>query len=178
MASRAGYSGEPRPPRCAVFSALAGNTSDVVAGAATTAREARALPTLLNVPILKCWPLDGGRFITRCRASSRAIRDTGERNLGMYRIQIYDDKTTGMHWQLQKSPLATAVAITKRASGCPSLFSSAVTRCFPSPPSAPMPDGLDEFLLAGYLRKKIRRDDKVRTNDLEVPANADFIIEG
>ena len=56
---------------------------------------------MLNLPILKCWPLDGGRFITLpCVVTSDP--DTGERNVGMYRIQIYDDKTTGMHWQLQK----------------------------------------------------------------------------
>ena len=58
-------------------------------------------PTLLNLPILKCWPLDGGRFITLPCVVTRDP-DTGERNVGMYRIQIYDDKTTGMHWQLQK----------------------------------------------------------------------------
>src|SRR3984885_10556159 len=58
-------------------------------------------PTLLNLPILRCWPLDGGRFITLPCVVTRDP-DTGERNLGMYRIQIYDDRTTGMHWQLQK----------------------------------------------------------------------------
>ena len=56
---------------------------------------------MLNIPILRCWPLDGGRFITLPCVVTRDP-DTGERNLGMYRIQIYDDKTTGMHWQLQK----------------------------------------------------------------------------
>ncbi len=56
---------------------------------------------LLNLPILKCWPLDGGRFITLpCVVTQDP--DTGERNLGMYRIQIYDEQSTGMHWQLQK----------------------------------------------------------------------------
>ncbi len=58
-------------------------------------------PTLLNLPIQKCWPLDGGRFITLPCVVTRDP-DTGERNVGMYRIQIYDDRTTGMHWQLQK----------------------------------------------------------------------------
>ena len=58
-------------------------------------------PTLLNIPILKSWPLDGGRFITLPCVVTKDP-DTGERNLGMYRIQIYDKQTTGMHWQLQK----------------------------------------------------------------------------
>jgi 4-hydroxy-3-polyprenylbenzoate decarboxylase len=58
-------------------------------------------PTLLDLPILKCWPLDGGRFVTLpCVVTQDP--DTGERNVGMYRIQIYDANTTGMHWQLQK----------------------------------------------------------------------------
>jgi len=58
-------------------------------------------PTLADLPILKCWPLDGGRFITLPCVVTKDP-DTGERNVGMYRIQVYDDKTTGMHWQLQK----------------------------------------------------------------------------
>ncbi|MFM8359312.1 MAG: UbiD family decarboxylase domain-containing protein, partial [Verrucomicrobiota bacterium] len=58
-------------------------------------------PTLLDLPILKCWPLDGGRFVTLpCVVTQDP--DTGDRNLGMYRVQVYDDRTTGMHWQLQK----------------------------------------------------------------------------
>ena len=66
----------------------------------SSARRA-TLPTLLNLPILKCWPLDGGRFITLPCVVTKDP-DTGERNVGMYRIQIYDEQTTGMHWQLQK----------------------------------------------------------------------------
>src|SRR5256714_8147498 len=58
-------------------------------------------PTLLDLPIQKCWPLDGGRFITLPCVVTKDP-DTGERNIGMYRIQIYDDRTAGMHWQLQK----------------------------------------------------------------------------
>src|SRR5262249_50088498 len=58
-------------------------------------------PTLLNLPIQQCWPLDGGRFLTLpCVVTQDP--DTGERNVGMYRIQIYDERTTGLHWQLQK----------------------------------------------------------------------------
>src|SRR5688572_14771115 len=60
-----------------------------------------SLPTLLNLPILKCWPMDAGRFITLPCVVTKDP-DTGERNVGMYRIQIYDNRTTGMHWQLQK----------------------------------------------------------------------------
>ena len=58
-------------------------------------------PTLLDLPILKCWPLDGGRFVTLPCVITQDP-DTGERNVGMYRMQVYDDRSTGMHWQLQK----------------------------------------------------------------------------
>src|SRR6185503_2268209 len=135
------------------------------------------LSTLLNLPILKCWPLDGGRFITLpCVVTQDP--DTGERNVGMYRIQIYDDRTTGMHWQLQKVgarhgrryyETGTRMPVSIFLGGDP-LFTFAAT--------APLPDGLDEFLLAGYLRKKSIELVKCETNDLEVPANADFVVEG
>ena len=62
---------------------------------------AASMPTLLDMPILKCWPQDGGRFITLPCVHTKDP-DSGERNLGMYRIQIYDDRTTGMHWQVHK----------------------------------------------------------------------------
>ncbi|HKW28274.1 MAG TPA: menaquinone biosynthesis decarboxylase [Verrucomicrobiae bacterium] len=136
-----------------------------------------ACPTLLNLPIQKCWPLDGGRFITLPCVVTRDP-DTGERNVGMYRIQIYDDRTTGMHWQLQKVgarhgrryyETGTRMPVSVFIGGDP-VFTFAAT--------APLPDGLDEFLLAGYLRKKSVELVKCETNDLEVPANADFVLEG
>ena len=134
-------------------------------------------PTLLNLPIQKCWPLDGGRFITLPCVVTKDP-DTGERNVGMYRIQIYDDRTTGMHWQLHKVgarhgrryyETGTRMPVSVFLGGDP-VFTFAAT--------APLPDGLDEFLLAGYLRKKSVELVKCETNDLEVPANADFVIEG
>jgi 4-hydroxy-3-polyprenylbenzoate decarboxylase len=70
-------------------------------GPAGTGAASRPLPTLLNLPILQCWPLDGGRFVTLPCVVTRDP-DTGERNVGMYRMQVYDEQTAGMHWQLQK----------------------------------------------------------------------------
>lgn len=166
------------PAPGAVSSAFAGNTGgNVVAGAATTAPGAGALPTLLNLPILKCWPLDGGRFITLPCVVTRDP-DTGERNLGMYRIQIYDDKTTGMHWQLQKVAARHGRRYYEKGERMPVAIFIGGDPMFPFAATAPMPDGLDEFLLAGYLRKKSVEMIKCETNDLEVPANADFVIEG
>ena len=134
-------------------------------------------PTLLNLPIQKCWPLDGGRFLTLpCVVTQDP--DTGERNVGLYRMQVYDERTTGMHWQLQKvgarhgrrfyqtlTPMPVAVFL-----GGDPIFTFCAT--------APLPDGLDEFLLAGYLRKASVELVQCETNALEVPANADFVIEG
>ena len=133
--------------------------------------------TLLNLPILKCWPLDGGRFITLPCVVTRDP-DTGERNLGMYRIQIYDDKTTGMHWQLQKVAARHGRRYYEKGERMPVAIFIGGDPMFPFAATAPMPDGLDEFLLAGYLRKKSVEMIKCETNDLEVPANADFVIEG
>ncbi|HEY4415117.1 MAG TPA: UbiD family decarboxylase [Verrucomicrobiae bacterium] len=134
-------------------------------------------PTLANLPILRCWPLDGGRFITLPCVVTKDP-DTGERNVGMYRIQIYDDKTTGMHWQLQKVAARHGRRYYEKGERMPVSIFVGGDPMFPFAATAPLPDGLDEFLLAGYLRKKSVELVKCETNDLEVPANSDFVIEG
>jgi 4-hydroxy-3-polyprenylbenzoate decarboxylase len=133
--------------------------------------------TLLNLPILKCWPLDGGRFITLPCVVTKDP-DTGERNVGMYRMQVYDDRSTGMHWQLQKVAARHGRRYYERGERMPVSVFLGGDPMFPFAATAPLPDGLDEFLLAGYLRKKSVELVKCETNDLEVPANADFVIEG
>jgi 4-hydroxy-3-polyprenylbenzoate decarboxylase len=134
-------------------------------------------PTLLDLPILKCWPLDGGRFITLPCVVTKDP-DTGERNVGMYRIQIYDDRTTGMHWQLQKVGARHGRRYYETGERMPVAVFLGGDPMFPFAATAPLPDGLDEFLLAGYLRKRSVELVKCETVDLEVPANADFVIEG
>jgi len=134
-------------------------------------------PTLLNLPILKCWPLDGGRFITLpCVVTQDP--DTGERNVGMYRIQIYDAGATGMHWQLQKVGARHGRRYYETGARMPVAIFLGGDPAFTFAATAPLPDGLDEFLLAGYLRRKSVELVKCETCDLEVPANADFVIEG
>lgn len=135
------------------------------------------VPTLLNLPILRCWPLDGGRFVTLpCVVTQDP--DTGDRNVGMYRIQIYDDRTTGMHWQLQKVGARHGRRYYETGTRMPVAVFLGGDPMFPFAATAPLPDGLDEFLLAGYLRKKSVSLVKCETNDLLVPANSDFVIEG
>jgi 4-hydroxy-3-polyprenylbenzoate decarboxylase len=136
-----------------------------------------ALPTLLNLPIQQCWPLDGGRFITLPCVVTRDP-DTGARNLGMYRIQIYDPQTTGMHWQLQKVAARHGRRYYETRTRMPVAVFLGGDPVFTFCATAPLPDGLDEFLLAGYLRKKSVELVKCQTNDLEIPANADIVIEG
>ncbi len=136
-----------------------------------------SLVTLLNLPIQQCWPLDGGRFITLPCVVTKDP-DTGERNVGMYRIQIYDDRTTGMHWQLQKVGARHGRRYYETGTRMPVSIFIGGDPMFPFAATAPLPDGLDEFLLAGYLRKKSVELVKCETNNLEVPATADFVIEG
>jgi 4-hydroxy-3-polyprenylbenzoate decarboxylase len=134
-------------------------------------------PTLLNLPIQQCWPLDGGRFITLPCVVTKDP-DTGERNVGMYRMQVYDDQSTGMHWQLQKVGARHGRRYYQTGERMPVSVFLGGDPVFTFCATAPLPDGLDEFLLAGYLRKKSVELVKCETNDLEVPANADFVIEG
>jgi 4-hydroxy-3-polyprenylbenzoate decarboxylase len=134
-------------------------------------------PTLLQMPILKCWPLDAGRFITLPCVVTKDP-DTGERNIGMYRIQIYDAQTAGMHWQLQKVGARHGRRYYQTGERMPVSIFLGGDPIFTFCATAPLPDGLDEFLLAGYLRKKSVELVKCETNDLEVPVNSDFVIEG
>jgi 4-hydroxy-3-polyprenylbenzoate decarboxylase len=140
-----------------------------------------AFPTLRTphsaLPILQCWPLDGGRFITLPCVVTKDP-DTGERNVGMYRIQIYDDRTTGMHWQLQKVGARHGRRYYETGTRMPVAVFLGGDPVFTFCATAPLPDGLDEFLLAGYLRKQSVPLVPCVTCDLEVPANADFVIEG
>jgi 4-hydroxy-3-polyprenylbenzoate decarboxylase len=133
--------------------------------------------TLANLPILKCWPLDAGRFITLPCVVTRDP-DTGERNVGMYRMQIYDDRTTGMHWQLQKVAARHGRRYYEKGERMPVAVFLGGDPVFTFCATAPLPDGLDEFLLAGYLRKRSVELVRCLTCDLEVPANADFVLEG
>ena len=133
---------------------------------------------LFKYPILKCWPMDGGRYITLPLVITKDP-DTGVRNFGMYRIQVFDKNTCGMHWQTHKvgarhyrvsseegrERVEVAVAL----GGDPATIWTG---------SAPLPPDMDEMMIAGFIREEGVELVKAKTVDLEVPAHAEMIIEG
>jgi 4-hydroxy-3-polyprenylbenzoate decarboxylase len=133
--------------------------------------------TLADLPILKCWPKDGGRFITLPNVHTRDP-DSGERNLGMYRMQVYDDRTTGMHWQVHKVGARHGRRYYERGERMPVAVCLGGDPAYTFAATAPLPDGLDEILFAGFIRKKSVDLVKCKTIDLEVPSDVDFVLEG
>ncbi|MBI1790273.1 MAG: menaquinone biosynthesis decarboxylase [Acidobacteria bacterium] len=135
--------------------------------------------SLFDYPILKCWPRDGGRFITLPMVFSRNP-DTGKRNCGCYRMQIYDDRTAGMHWQthkqgaehyrrLMKEGHSKRMDVAVAIGADPATMYSAIL---------PLPPDLDEMMIAGFLRSKPVEMVKCETSDLEVPAHSEIVLEG
>jgi 4-hydroxy-3-polyprenylbenzoate decarboxylase len=160
--------------------------------------------SLLGFPILQCWPKDGGRFITLPCVITRDPR-TGKRNVGMYRMQVYDATSTGMHWQRQKNAAehvrdrmrasvegkAAAVDLMARSSGGSQIAEGAtpagrmeVAVAIGTDPAltfsaiVPAPPDIEEFIIAGFLRQSPVELVKCETVDLEVPASAEIILEG
>jgi 4-hydroxy-3-polyprenylbenzoate decarboxylase len=134
-------------------------------------------PDLDSLPVLTCWPGDGGRFITLPQVVTYDPV-SGKRNMGMYRMQVFDGRTTGMHWQIQKGggfhyaqaeklgrPLELAVAIGTD----PALLLATV---------APLPENIDEAMFAGFLRGKRTQFVKGKSVSIAVPACAEFVLEG
>jgi 4-hydroxy-3-polyprenylbenzoate decarboxylase len=133
--------------------------------------------SLRDLPILKCWPKDGGHFITLPNVHTRDP-ETGARNLGMYRMQVYDGLTTGMHWQVHKVGARHGKLYYERNERMPVAVTIGGDPAYTFAATAPLPDGLDEILFAGFVRKKSVELVKCLTNDLEVPADVDFVLEG
>jgi 4-hydroxy-3-polyprenylbenzoate decarboxylase len=133
--------------------------------------------TLDELPILTCWPEDGGRYITLPLVFTKDPR-TGVRNIGTYRMQVFDGRTTGMHWQRHKGGAQhhrVAERLGQRLEVAVALSPEPVlTYCA----TAPMPEGLDELLLGGFLSRRRIEMVKCVTVDLEVPASAHIVLEG
>ena len=134
-------------------------------------------PDITKLPVLTCWPADGGPFVTLPVVHTRDPH-TGNRNTGMYRMQVFGPKLTGMHWHLHKGSArhyqlykeaGLQMPVTVTLGGDPAYTYSA---------TAPLPENIDEYMLAGFLRRKKVEMVKCLTNDLEVPSDVDFVIEG
>src|ERR1041384_282964 len=134
--------------------------------------------SLFNLPIIKCWPEDGGRFITMPLVFTKNPL-TGRRNCGMYRLQVYDERTTGMHWQIHKQG-AQHLRNLKRQGGGRLEVGVAIGADPITVFSAimPLPDDIDEMMVAGFLRERPVEMVKCETVDVEVPANAEIVLEG
>lgn len=129
------------------------------------------------LPVLKCWPHDGGRFVTLPMVHT-IDPDRGIRNVGMYRMQLFDDHTTGMHWHRHKTGARHYEAYKARGERMPVAVAIGGDPVYAYSATAPVPDNIDEYLLAGLLRGKPVSLVKCITNDIYVPEDCDFVIEG
>ena len=127
-----------------------------------------------RLPIQTCWPGDAGAFITLPAVITKDPH-TGTRNVGMYRMQVLDRDTTAMHWQIHKDGRADYLATDGRIDVAVALGLDPVTTYSAS---APLPKHIDELMLAGFLRGEPVELVKAKTVDLEVPANAEIVLEG
>src|SRR2546426_7707251 len=134
---------------------------------------------LSKFPILKCWPQDGGRFITWPLVITKNP-ETGKRNVGVYRMQVFDERTTAMHWQTQKHGAehfrrARAKAGEGKIEVAAAIGADPIT-CLAG--VLPIPPDLDEMMFAGFLRGDPVEMVPCATCSLEVPANAEIVLEG
>lgn len=134
-------------------------------------------PDLDALPIQTCWPEDGGRFITYGQVFTHDPRD-GRRNIGIYRMHVFDRNTTGMHWQIQKGggfhyyqaeKLSKDLEVAVALGTDPELLLATV---------AALPEGLDEAIFAGFLRNKRIAFTTGKTISIPIPASAEFVLEG
>ncbi|HEY9123064.1 MAG TPA: menaquinone biosynthesis decarboxylase [Bacteroidales bacterium] len=134
-------------------------------------------PDLSKLPILKCWPGDGGRFVTLPLVNT-IDPDSGIRNIGMYRMQVFAKDKTGMHWHMHKTGARHYEAYKKAGEKMPVTVVLGGDPAIIYAATAPLPDNIDEYILAGFLQNKPVELVKCLTNELWVPSEADIIIEG
>ena len=135
-------------------------------------------PDLGKLPVLKCWPEDGGPFIT-LPAIHTKDPNNGIRNIGMYRMQVFEPDMTGMHWHKHKVSARHFNEYKKLGKRMPVAVALGGDPIYTYAATAPLPENVDEYMLAGFLRKKkVELVRCITQPDIEVPADADFIIEG
>ncbi len=134
-------------------------------------------PDITKLPVLTCWPEDGGPFVTLPVIQTKDPI-TGIRNVGLYRMQVFEPTMTGMHWHRHKVSARHFNEYKRLGLRMPVAVSIGGDPAYTYSATAPLPDGVDEFLLAGFIRKKKVEMVQCLTIDMQVPADADFIIEG
>ena len=173
---------EAMPPKPKVFFKHAGITKRIFSTlprktCRPTSQEVVINPDLNDIPVITSWPEDGGPFITLPQVFTYDPHD-GKRNVGMYRMQIFDGQTTGMHWQIQKGggfhyyqarKMDREFEIAVALGTDPALLLATV---------AALPEGIDEVMFSGFLRGKRTRMVKGKSVSIKVPADAEFILEG
>jgi 4-hydroxy-3-polyprenylbenzoate decarboxylase len=133
---------------------------------------------VFSLPVLKCWPYDGGKFMTLPMVNT-IDPETGIRNVGMYRVQLLDNQTTALHWHLHKTGARHYQQYKRLGKRMPCAVVLGGDPVYAYCATAPLPDGIDEYLLAGFLRGKAVNLVKCLTQpDIYVPEDADFVIEG
>jgi 4-hydroxy-3-polyprenylbenzoate decarboxylase len=130
-----------------------------------------------SLPVITCWPEDGGPFLTLPLVCTEDP-ETGRRNMGMYRMQIYDNRTAGMHWHIHKDGAHFFQKYRDRGERMPVAVALGCDPAVIYAATAPLPEGVWEILFAGFLRGKGAEVCKATLSDLLVPADAEFILEG
>lgn len=134
-------------------------------------------PDVLALPVLKCWPKDGGRYITM-GPTVTVDPETGKRNVGLYRVQVIDGRTLVMHWQTQKGGRSHFEAYRRLGKKMPVSIVLGGDPATMLSGACPLPPDIDEYLFAGFLRGVAVKLVACKTIPLDVPANADAVIEG
>lgn len=132
---------------------------------------------LTTLPVIQCWPQDAGRFVTLPLVITRSLK-SGRRNMGMYRLQIFDRNTTGMHWHIHKDGSHFYNEYAKAGRRMPVAVAIGADPATTYAATAPMPRNMDELILAGFIRNRPVRLTRCVTHDLRVPAEAEFVLEG
>ena len=134
-------------------------------------------PDVTKFPVLKCWPEDGGPFLTLPIIHTKDP-NTGLRNVGLYRMQVFGPTLTGMHWHRHKVSARHFNEYKKLGKLMPVAVALGGDPVYTYAATAPLPDNVDEYMLAGFIRKKKVELVQCLTQDVQVPTDADIIIEG
>jgi 4-hydroxy-3-polyprenylbenzoate decarboxylase len=132
---------------------------------------------LTQLPVIKCWPQDGGRFVTFPLVMTRHPRE-GKSNLGIYRMQLFEKNLTGMHWQIHKGGGFHYHEAEKQGQALPVAVVLGADPALMLAGMFPLPEGFEEIAFAGILRERATAVTNARTMDIRVPASAEFVLEG